>query len=148
LGEFEGTLSKSINSATTSVAPFVGQTIYGRAHVKFEAIEDVSSRQQVSLWRVFNSKWTLIRWLSTIRWQIDFPHQGAPGCKLPNDRSAVACSIANQSPVDGHVQVSEIEFFAPQAVACSSFINDKAEHCCCLAACVAKQKNRFGGNQL
>jgi hypothetical protein len=51
LGEFEGTLSKSINSATTSVAPFVGQTIYGRARVKFEAIEDVSSRQQVSPWQ-------------------------------------------------------------------------------------------------
>jgi hypothetical protein len=63
------------------------------------------------------------------------------------NRSAVACSIADQSPVDGHVQVSKIEFFAPQADACSSFINDKAEHCC-LAACVAKQKNRFGGNQL
>jgi hypothetical protein len=94
------------------------------------------------------SKWILIWWLSTIRWQIDFPHQGARGCKLPNDRFAVACSIADQSPVDGHVQVSEIEFFAPQAVACSSFINDKAEHCCCLAACVAKQKKRFGGNQL
>jgi hypothetical protein len=101
---------------------------------------------------VFNSKWILIRWLSTIRWQIDFPHQGARGCKLPSpkkkNRSAVACSIADQSPVDGHVQVSEIEFFAPQAVACSSFINDKAEHCCCLAACVAKQKKSICGNQL
>jgi hypothetical protein len=93
---------------------------------------------------VFNSKWILIRWLSTIRWQIDFPNQGARGCKLPSlkkkNRSAATCSIADQSPVDGHVQVSEIEFFAPQAIACSSFIDDKAEHCCCLAACVAKQK--------
>jgi hypothetical protein len=72
------------------------------------------------------------------------------GCKRlspkKKNRSAAACSmLTNHQLMD---MSSEIEFFAPPTVACGSFINHKAEHCCCLAACVANQKNQFGGNQL